>query len=536
MTGHRSFSNPEATRQAIRQLIDRIARTLTHDGCAPLTWTVISPLARGADREVAAAILDNYAGRLEVVLPLELSDYRNDFEEDDDRKEFDRLFAKNAMVLALPDDDGTREDRYRRAGELVIKESEIVIAVWDGKPAAGPGGTAEIIGLALKLGRVVLWINPTQPGAPPRIIRRIAANGDVAFNRFPRKKASISRRYAQQAAYCGETVEIEQHKAHQQEFRDELLADARSAGFPFESIEDVLEPIIDEYARADQLAVHYQQRHYFAARAIPGIAAFGITVALVQVLFALPPKLIVVEVAAMVAVFFLWLISRQRSWHDKWTEYRHLAERLRSALFLILAGAIPHEVRGDDPLPFYRGPEEWPRKAIDFLGVTAAARLGERPFLQLRDFMARAWLDRQIAFHKVNAHRNHAKAKHRHVASGLLFSLTLIMALLHEQEIGHHLRLWGWTVDGAPWITLMALALPVWAGAIHAVMTQLEFERIAARSARMHEMLRGTAESMKRARNEQELRAVATTAAEQMKVENREWWILFSFQDVQLHV
>ena len=49
-------------------------------------------------------------------------------------------------------------------------------------------------------------------------------------------------------------------------------------------------------------------------------------------------------------------------------------------------------------------------------------------------------------------------------------------------------------------------------------------------------LLRRLTHSVQTARTPQELRTRANEAAERMKVENREWWVLLSFQDVRLHV
>jgi len=46
------------------------------------------------------------------------------------------------------------------AGEKIVEEADIVVAVWDGKPAAGLGGTADIVEYARELEKPLIWINP----------------------------------------------------------------------------------------------------------------------------------------------------------------------------------------------------------------------------------------------------------------------------------------------------------------------------------------------------------------------------------------
>ena len=45
------------------------------------------------------------------------------------------------------------------AGRLLVERSDRLIAVWDGLPARGPGGTADVVAYARALSRpvTVLW-------------------------------------------------------------------------------------------------------------------------------------------------------------------------------------------------------------------------------------------------------------------------------------------------------------------------------------------------------------------------------------------
>ena len=86
------------------------------------------------------------------------------------------------------------------------------------------------------------------------------------------------------------------------------------------------------------------------------------------------------------------------------------------------------------------------------------------------------------------------------------------------------------------WITFFALVLPVWAGAVHAITSQLELERVAERSARMSSALAGLAQRAGRALTQEELADTAGEASALMLRETHEWWVLLSFQGARLHV
>src|SRR5690606_117481 len=49
--------------------------------------------------------------------------------------------------------------------------SELLVAAWDGKPAGGPGGTADTVALAIAAQQPVLWIDTSAEHLPIRLIR-----------------------------------------------------------------------------------------------------------------------------------------------------------------------------------------------------------------------------------------------------------------------------------------------------------------------------------------------------------------------------
>lgn len=169
VTGHRVF--PDADRVA--EAVDRILDTIDAGGPA----TVVSSLAEGADRLVARRGLRRPGWSLSVVLPLEPRDYRADFADASSRTEFDTLVERAGDVEQVaPASSGTASSRtassrtassriassrtgaYARAGHRVVDRSDVLVALWDGKPAAGEGGTAEIVEYARTLGRPLAWV------------------------------------------------------------------------------------------------------------------------------------------------------------------------------------------------------------------------------------------------------------------------------------------------------------------------------------------------------------------------------------------
>jgi hypothetical protein len=143
VSGHRRFLHAELVTAMTADVIDR----LVGDDPAP---TVLSNLAEGADRLVAELVLTHPGARLEAVLPLPAAVYMADFDSADSRQRFADLVDEASSVTVVQQVPGeAREEAYERAGRAVVDASDVLVALWDGRPARGRGGTAEIVQYAL---------------------------------------------------------------------------------------------------------------------------------------------------------------------------------------------------------------------------------------------------------------------------------------------------------------------------------------------------------------------------------------------------
>jgi hypothetical protein len=103
--------------------------------------TGVSCLARGADSIFAEVIID-LGAKLEVILPS--TNYRETKVKPDHAPQFDRLLAQATTVRTMPFDTAGR-DAYVAANEAVLDSIDQLIAVWDGQPSTGRGGTADTV-------------------------------------------------------------------------------------------------------------------------------------------------------------------------------------------------------------------------------------------------------------------------------------------------------------------------------------------------------------------------------------------------------
>ncbi len=85
-----------------------------------------------------------------ALLPFEPTEYRKDFALGDEVDYFEQALAAVDEIVALPGDRANLEAAYVQVGESLVKTADLMIAIWDGEPGRGPGGTAHVVELALK--------------------------------------------------------------------------------------------------------------------------------------------------------------------------------------------------------------------------------------------------------------------------------------------------------------------------------------------------------------------------------------------------
>jgi tetratricopeptide (TPR) repeat protein len=174
VTGHRNLADEPGLGPIISQTISRIA--------AGKSVVVLSSLAAGADCLVAEAAMDDFHGRLHAVLPLEVNDYSRDFNPTELARFQSLLNRADAIIFPAPAAKPPRgkasapsagsataaalDDRtaaYERSGQFIADHCDWLIAIWDGLPARGRGGTAEIVAYARKIKKPVAWVKSQPP-------------------------------------------------------------------------------------------------------------------------------------------------------------------------------------------------------------------------------------------------------------------------------------------------------------------------------------------------------------------------------------
>jgi hypothetical protein len=72
-------------------------------------------------------------------------------------------------------DDAGRAQHYHALAAFLVRQIDLLVAVWDGQQADGPGGTGAVVARARNEGRPVLWIDPKHAETPRRLLALDAA-------------------------------------------------------------------------------------------------------------------------------------------------------------------------------------------------------------------------------------------------------------------------------------------------------------------------------------------------------------------------
>jgi hypothetical protein len=578
VSGHRSErlagADPELLATAVRHALQALAREAAA-ACAaakevyqpqPPALRLASSLAEGADRLVAREAL---ALGYELICPLPFARAISEQESRDaaSRAEYRALLAQAAAVFAL---DGRRDDpeqateAYAAAMRVLLSQSDVLIAVWDGEPPRGAGGTADAVNLAIGLGIPVIWVRSQPPHqvsllAIDRSGRRqehelsalsehvhtllrpprgpgsdsTEADGPDGLRDFlgehqPRWTA-IGWVWGSFAALAGDLrPRLPRLRAHPFLVTTERSwhrQQDRPPGLPASVTAQVERGLLAPYAWADGLAIYYADlyRSSFVL-----YYALGVVATLLALLIGAAglaehggPLRLLLRLGAFLSVLLilvLWLTASHWRWQQRWIDYRLLAEALRQHRFLMLLGRA---------LSFSRLPQRQGRRAEVswavwyFRAITRQAGLIDAELTPdsleaTRRLLHDALIEEDVRYHHANSSRlEHMETRLRHLGSALfVVALVALGALVLRENV---------------WIDFVAALLPVTGGALAAVRSQAELSRVTARSRTMAEQLESLEREIRAlsAPTSEQLARLAESAAQAMLGEVLDWQVVF---------
>ncbi|HVC80222.1 MAG TPA: hypothetical protein VNL35_06945 [Chloroflexota bacterium] len=528
VTGHRVLPDSPGLADQIARTVERIRSLVPAGGVTPIQLAVLSPLAEGADRLVADVVLAQPDAVLEAVLPLAQQDYQNDFTAPGSLQQFSELLDRAVRIVELPATE-TREEAYEQAGQFVVEQSDVLIAVWDGHAAQGQGGTAEVVVWARDRGTPVFWIHPM----PPFTLTEWLGTGMdlTAFQHIDRFNRAELGEVRLAAALDVTRADIDAH--------------ARAADIDPAVLEPIEAWLLPTSVRADLLASQAQRQFFRFSDATFVIAVLAVLASASPQLLGngFPPAPFrfhaavrfapLIECVLMFVVLMVIYVGHRNQLHQRWIAYRFLAERLRSAFFMALIDAIRVGAdRAPEFVTLHQPSDAWIQTAFDVVWQRRPAGDPSIPLEHLRRFLARAWIGDQRAYQDRKSQR-HARANHLLGRMSIaVFTVTLCISALDSFDGWRQ----GFLGGVGPTIALyLSIVFPALAGALGGIGALRDHPRNARRSTTMARQLARLERHVERAPDLPTLRSFAHQAEALMLEESGDWYVSMQFRDVSLH-
>lgn len=534
ITGHRDIveEDKDILKKSIREVFERL-----REKCPDTPLILLTPLAEGADRLAADVALEDGIKYI-VPLPLPIEEYKKDFPDTVD--EFKKYLSKSFGYFELPIDEKNKEavkkygperdKRYELVGAFIVRFSQVLIALWDGKDSGLTGGTSQIVNFQLN--------GLPSEHAPNRTSLDLPDKGPLYHVPTRRKKG-----FDPSVPYSSE-IEVRTPESKKKE--DDYFAKGKmpwyiswwfndkqdgmfwkfnkfNAEVNNLSLDDIKESrknlaspealgkenyMSILYSEADALALKHQKMWHFSQKILFGLAGF---VALVFVLYTvlniLP--LFIVYFLLYIAIAFLFLFFHKN--RESYIDFRSLAEGLRTEFFLRLAGI--HVDAADQYLRKHAEELQWIREAMRVANVFDPQK---EPALNL---VLDDWIKGQGNYFNKSAVREKKKLRILRATSVVLFILGLLSAIFVIVITVSHL------FAPLPVLAAMILLLPLFGGLLETYAHRMALSEHVGEYSRMRTIFERAEEKWRdnNIKNNQEI--ISELGKEALR-ENADWLLL----------
>lgn len=526
----------------IKEQADKFAARRRHPFApGPAVLRALSPLAEGTDR-VFADVAVGLEYELCVILPFAAEEFEKDFSTTESVERFRDLKGRARTVFALDGRRGTEPNAYAAAGSVVINQSDLLIAVWDGHRENKIGGTEHTLDIARGLGLPTIWVDayaphrwqivsnsspmpacvegkrsePTMPGtraALRRLVRSLLkapapiqpdtkhstvpahplrAIADFYAEKRPgRNPAFLWKLFRNAVGGSGWPMPRLKLKGFEQSVIEDWPRRTESS----ESLSCLIDSLRPYYAWADKVGDLYADRYRSGF-------LFGYFFAVIAVVLALLPiasawfgernltaeiVCIVAEGVTILLIVLVVLHSRSRRWHERWIDYRYTAELIRHIRLVIPLGGGRPLLQMPAHFAMYGNPRDawsaWYARAVERAIGLPSQSIDPEYLARVREDIDKT-LEDQKKFHQAASKRCDRIVHRLHIAELVLLSATLACCLLHALP---HAGLHAAWLEAVPPLVLSCAcaAFPALGAALAGISNQGEFRRVAKRSGAM---------------------------------------------------
>jgi hypothetical protein len=501
--------------QAARDLLEREGDCFA---ALPPKLRFVSPVADGADQITAELALE-LGWELQAILPFEREAYRASLANHGARERFDALIERTVCLLELPGDPSHTLDAYVMTGRATVAHCDVLIAIWDGLPPRGRGGTGEVVQLALTRGTAIIHV-PLSPGGDTRIlwsafdptVVTVADDPGVArpldrsdvdalltgllmpppdeqeqgflkrflCERLRRIRARIEYPLLLTAAGVRPFRARDLTSKHADaQIRDEWRRYRAGCG-EAHNISTGMDVLEESYSWADRLATHFAQT--YRSGHIFNFVLGGFAVCLGLAAFMAPHMRFeeaAFELLITVAIILNAIVGKKQEWHRRWLDYRQLAERLRPMRSLKLLGIAAPDPPGTETNPVPKRWIDWYASGIWRAMGCPSGKIDRACAALLGQAIADHEVEPQVGYHKRNAKQIELLDHRLEQIGFVLFAATVLVTVA---------TLVGLAINGVfvnrygNWFTLVSAGFPALGTAVFGIRFQGDFGGDALRS------------------------------------------------------
>ena len=478
---------------------------------------LVSPIADGAD-QIAADAAVSLGWELQAILPFGRAVYRESLADTESRQRFNALLARASRVLELPGGPPGDVEAYVMAGRATVAHCDVLIAVWDGLPPRGRGGTAEVVQTAIARGRPVVHI-PPDPDAAAKLLWAafdpvVDTSGIDPMSERPFDQDHVERMFRALllpppderehdflARFFAEKLRFRfryeyrllqaimgvrrmrltdlNEKASARWIKEEW-SDYRAQCFDKNGLKAPIDLLEEAYNWADLLATNlaltYRSGHIFSfvmggLAVCMGLGAFMFPHLTLQEAFC--------EMLVTLAVILNAHIGTKREWHRRWLDYRQLAERLRPMRSLKLLGIAMPDPPGTETNPVaQRWIDTYASGIWRAVGCPSGA-IDQAAAQRIAAGVAIHEIEPQVSYHERNAQVISLLDKRLEKVGTILFFATLIVSDI--TLVGMATKAY-YVTEYSNWFTLVSAGFPALATAVFGIRFQGDFGGDALRS------------------------------------------------------
>ena len=483
----------------------------------------------------------------------------------------ENLLGRSSCILQLPGQAHAPLDSFVMAGRATVAHCDLLIAVWDGLPARGRGGTAETVDLALARGTPVLhlpvdyegpatWIwsafDPvvvTGPGDPDcrrladpattrRVLTALLAPPDNERERLfiERFAGERPRRWRWRIEYPLLMMLAGTRRPSRRDLSAlPQLAAARSEWAAYgrqcvgcHGVEAPLDQLQEAYLWSDRLASHFAQTYRSGHVFNFLMAALGAWIGLSGLVLTTSPLVLAIfEFVVVASVVANTLAGSKRCWHQRWLDYRQLAERLRPMRSLKLLGIAAPDSPGTTAEPVARRWIDWYAAAMWRTIGCPAGGLAPGPVPALAQAIAEHEVRPQVHYNRSTASEVKAFDRRLEAATLTIFAATLGITLF---SIGSLLLAPALLGRLGSWVTVLSAGLPALGTAIFGIRVQGDFGALAARALTTAEQLERIAAELDTASDLTRAADLTEQAARVMLADLGEWRLVNELHELSL--